>query len=142
MKIEKDPIGRPVFYVQTRMAAAGKDIEDLLCCAFEGGSNSWYSRLDIYAPPVGYNLQDWKLFLEKHDLVFHLSTPVFGGKLELWTKEDNERFVLDCDSLERGLNILARDYPWHWKSFMDDAFDAYTGDAFLQCCLFGSIVYG
>ena len=139
---KRDKHDRPIFYVRQVNLVAGKDVENLLCCAFAGGSNYWYENLDIHIPPLNYTLYEWKSYLIEHDLFWHLSTPVFGGKLELTDKETKVQFILDADSIEKGLNIMARDYPFHFQSFTSDNADAITGDVFLQCCIFDEVVYG
>lgn len=48
--------------------------------------------------------------------------------------------VLDKAAIERGLTVLARTLPHHFRDLMGD-FDAATGDYFLQCCLFGEVMY-
>jgi hypothetical protein len=49
--------------------------------------------------------------------------------------------VFDLASVERGLAIMARDYPRHFADIATDA-DATTADVFVQCCVLGEVVYG
>jgi hypothetical protein len=44
--------------------------------------------------------------------------------------------------MAKGLQVMAEKYPVHFNNFDSDNFDAETGDVFLQCSLFGEIVYG
>jgi len=37
---------------------------------------------------------------------------------------------------------MAEKYPRHFHNFLEENDDAETGDVFIQCCLFGEIVYG
>lgn len=41
-----------------------------------------------------------------------------------------------------GLSLMSRDYPNHFADFMAENEDAETADVFVQCCIFGNIVYG
>jgi hypothetical protein len=44
-------------------------------------------------------------------------------------------------AIKSGLKVMAEKYPHHWQDFVSENDDAITGDVFLQCCLFGEIVY-
>jgi hypothetical protein len=48
---------------------------------------------------------------------------------------------LDMAAIKNGLKVMAEKYPHHWQDFVSENDDAITGDVFLQCCLFGEIVY-
>jgi hypothetical protein len=37
---------------------------------------------------------------------------------------------------------MVEKYPRHYADFKDGDEDASTGDVFLQCCIFGEVVYG
>ncbi len=41
-----------------------------------------------------------------------------------------------------GLRVMAQDYPTHFEAFMTENDDAITGDVFLQCVVFGEVIYG
>lgn len=53
-----------------------------------------------------------------------------------------DRHKLTPESIARGLQVMAREYPWHFNHVGTSEEDAETADVFLQCCLFGEIVYG
>jgi hypothetical protein len=42
----------------------------------------------------------------------------------------------------KAMNVMAMNYPRHFADFLNEAADAITADAFLQCCLFGALIYG
>ncbi len=50
--------------------------------------------------------------------------------------------TLDRAAVERGLEIMARDYPRHFGDLIGENDDAITADVFVQCCIFGELVYG
>lgn len=56
--------------------------------------------------------------------------------------EEVERFELTRAKLVKGLEILQDRYPHHVADIHEERSDALTGDALLQCALFGSIVVG
>lgn len=130
--------------VKIDMSVPIKRIQDILCCALEGGSNYWYMIEEFIEPPKLVNRTD------DERVYRHIDYPTNpGGALLFSVKEDvsdeeGERQVwrLDLQSIEKGLNIMSSKYPRHFMNFMSDDEDAETGDVFLQCCLFGKLVYG
>jgi hypothetical protein len=129
------------FTVTVTTTITAQRISDLLCSAFEGGSNYWYTIKEYHAPA--------KLeFRSSPDVIFrHLDYPLNeGGGLTIGDIEDPEnvfiRPVLNRESIALGLQIMADKYPKHFGDFTAENDDAETGDVFLQCCLMGEIVYG
>jgi len=121
-----------------------KTISDLLCCAFEGGSNYWY-EITGYEFREGVSYADFKeggQFTDP-DCYYHPCQiiPLHEGCSVLISDEDQVT-KLNRDNLVRGLEVLANKYPHHYKNIGSDEEDADTGDAYLQCCLFGDIIYG
>lgn len=119
-------------------------IQTLLCSAFEGGSNYWYRDLHISQMPEGKESK--KDF--KH---WHLEVPLLpGGELSFRDMEDPDEdsvsadgyYRLDQFKIRRGLEMMAKKCPKHWMDFIMEDDDADTGDCFLQCCIFGDVIYG
>jgi hypothetical protein len=50
--------------------------------------------------------------------------------------------LLDLGTIRNGLQVMADKYPNHWHDFINDNEDATTGDVFLQCCLYGEVIFG
>ena len=134
------------FTVSILTKVTRESVEGLLACAFEGGSNYWYRDLHISQMPEGKESK--KDF--KH---WHLEVPLLpGGQLSFRDVEEpkwDEHYVdirgcyrLNQLSIERGLGIMANNYPRHWQDFINESHDAWTGDCFLQCCIFGDVIYG
>lgn len=120
-------------------------IQDLLCCAFEGGSNYWY-RIEKFTPPAQFEVTSSP---EKPGEFRHLDYPVnVGGALVISNKQADDgdskpmRRTLSLRTIRQGLQVFATKYPRHFSDFMQDNEDACTGDVFLQCCVFGEAVYG
>lgn len=119
-------------------------LRDLLCCAFEGGSNYWYMIEEFHMPP---SLKD-----VPSDQVFrHLDYPTReGGYLVVsdagLVDEIGESSVkktkIDLLRLKEALQLMAVKYPRHFSDFMQGNDDAITGDVFLQLAVFGDVVYG
>ena len=122
-------------------------IADLLCCAFEGGSNYWYTiDFDKSTRPskICFDAFEEGDLLNK-EVFRHLHWPISeGGRLCILDREgeDKNEYFLDLPAIDKGLEILATKYPKHFADFMNENDDADTGDVFLQCCLFGEAIYG
>ena len=55
--------------------------------------------------------------------------------------ENNNIHILDLKKVKRGLTAMAKKEPQHFTDFIREDFDQTTGDVFLQCCLFGKVIY-
>lgn len=119
-----------------------KDIADLLCSAFEGGSNYWarVANADVGkgdCAPKGY---------EKHS---HYIAPFSTGGYVLIQEQDEDlqpeewkSHKLDRAALDRGLQLMAEKHPQRWADFITSNADSTTGDVYLQLCLLGEVRYG
>jgi hypothetical protein len=130
-------------------------VRDLLCCALEGGSNYWYHIVDFIRPTPSQLYRDWQSMhleaLKAGQLpreVPHLDFPLsVGGGLVITSLQGDEHlgrtnWHLNLQSIAHGLDLMKRKYLHHWETFEAENEDADTGDVFLQCCLFGDVVYG
>lgn len=118
---------------------------DMLCSAFEGGSNYWYMIEECHEP----SRFDRRCFQD--EIMKHLDYPSNpNGYLILTAQCDGEpyehngqsKFRLDLPAMKRGLQVMAEKYPHHYRDFAAENDDAETGDVYLQCCLFGEAVFG
>lgn len=50
-------------------------------------------------------------------------------------------YVLNIKKIKRGLTVMAKKEPNHFADFIKGDYDMITGDVFLQCCLFGEVLY-
>lgn len=125
-------------------------LRGLLCSAFEGGSNYWYMHTRNEFPP-GVNYSDFReggrFTLAEYWHPLELIPFVDGCALIITTEAagadgDKTEYRLDRAALARGINVMALKYPRHFANVTTENADAETGDVFLQCCLFGEIVYG
>ncbi len=123
--------------VKTTVTVSDKRIEDLLCDAFEGGSNYWYVIKKFNFPP-GQTKKSLGITYP------HIELPLKGGSLLIGEVEGNPEYdkVLDRAAIERGLQLMAEKYPKHYADFMAENDDAITGDVFLQSALYGEVVFG
>jgi hypothetical protein len=123
-------------------------VRDLLCGAFEGGSNYWYMiERRNYAPGVkgkdflkGGKLTDPKQYWHPCQLI-----PLHPGcSLTISDQEDDAKkeYTLDRAAIERGVQVMAEKFTRHFSNVVNENDDATTADVFLQCCLFGDVIYG
>lgn len=108
-------------------------LKNLLCSAFEDGSNYWIDHVEITNRP-------------KQAEYFHES-PVYGGELTIHVEKSEtlpgkEVVKLNRAALEKGLQVFHDKYPHHWADFIAENDDAITADVFVQCCVFGDAIYG
>lgn len=133
-------------HVAIKLEIPRSRISDLLCSALEGGSSYWCS-IDRKNKPKNLAFRS-----DEEHIYEHLDFPLNeGGSLTIsvlkdsegtLTIEDTESFTLNLESITNGLVIMATDCPRHFGDFMAETDDATTGDVFLQCCLFGEVIYG
>ena len=142
--------------VRLAMTLSLDRIRDLLCSAFEGGSNYWYmiARYEL-APGLLFwdfcekgKMQDPKMYWHPAQLV----PTTEGCALAITVKDENlnpddahlapKEYRLDLDALARGAKVMQEKHPQHFLDVLNENDDATTGDVFLQCCLFGELLYG
>ncbi len=130
------------FIVNTNQTFTAEQIGDLLCSALEGGSNDWYFIEDVVSPTT------WEFTdgvpLNRGPYFFHLYPLNPDGALLICDRRDAlyRTMRLDRARMQQGLLLLAKKYPQHLNAIIMEQADAETGDAFLQCCFFGEIIYG
>jgi len=123
--------------VQIKLDIPDGRIKDMLCCALEGGSNYWY-WIESYNYPEGQTEEGLNLEYP------HLDLPLIeGGSL---TISDQEGYmpdrILDRKTILQGLTIMAEKWPRPFADFQTEEDDATTGDVFLQCALYGEVIFG
>jgi hypothetical protein len=119
----------------------------LLTSALEGGSNYWYMITGAQFPE-GITREDFReggRFTDPNDYWHPTQIIPFHPGCGLLITDDEEDMpvkLLDKAALEAGLEIMKRDFPRHYNDAMEENDDADTGDVFLQCCVFGKLVFG
>lgn len=113
-------------------------IANVLCCAFEGGVGYWCCIVDHLKPTVVWSHPDWR------EVFPHVHYPLsYGGGLVLLDEEEDTKYQLTRVEIQQGLKVMHQKYPRHFADMLDESrCDAVTGDVFLQCSLFGEVIYG
>lgn len=130
------------FQLITTANVSFQRVADLLCCAIEGGSTYWAEIVKVKEPKECSFLMDSDSGGEGHK-PYLSDYPFNGGSITFSDGEgDMPDSVLDLESIKKGLQVMAIDHPRHWQAFLNENEDADTGDVFLQCCLYGEVVFG
>lgn len=115
-------------------------IAGLLCNAFEGGSGYW-ARAELAYTPTEQDMKDSETFGAWAGFAFYMvNHPDF--KFTLTDLEEDESYTLTLETLKEGLKVMATKYSRHFDDFINENDDADTGDVFLQCAVFGDVIYG
>jgi hypothetical protein len=131
----------PLKGVHCTVTLTTEQLSDVLCSALEGGSNSWYT-IEEFVDPTLWQFNSEPKREKGHWAQDYPFNP--GGALLISDMTDSAHGVmrLDTEAIQKGLAILAEKYPWHLASILAENADADTGDALLQCSLFGDVIYG
>jgi hypothetical protein len=130
------------FKITTVLDIPSERVADMLCCAFEGGSNYWAVIKEKREPKEGFAFRYMPDLSDKP--TSYTDYPLNrGGFLMVGDSEgDMPDALLDLGTIRSGLQVMADNYPNHWHDFINDNEDAATSDVFLQCCLYGEVIFG
>lgn len=125
------------------------DVASLLCSGFEGGSGYW-ARIEEYkAPEEIVELNNFDMFEDGERVVFpHIHYPLSKGGAVIIRDTlceivgNDKLYTLDFEAVQRGLKLMAEEFPLHFGNWMSGNGDAITGDVFLQLATLGDIIYG
>lgn len=108
-------------------------LKDLLVCAYEGGSNYWYEQLDaLKRTPAG----DRNMAEHFYDDIINFGMCIVDSETGLThTISGNAKY-------KKAFEIFAQKYESHFADLISGNTDANTGDVFLQCLVFGEVIYG
>lgn len=143
------------FNIQIEICA--RQVALLLCAAFEGGIRYW-ATVEEYIEPE-------PALLESHlegmggSVYAYADYPLTpGGAVIISDRGQHERAYddagqprdppgmrtarIDLETIQLGLTLFATKYPLHYAAWLNESFDATTGDVFVQLCAFGAVIYG
>lgn len=135
------------FTVQTERTLTKKKVQGLLVGALEGGSNYWYAAIEYDFGDTGLTLDDFRRGgkMTDPDDYFHPAEIVpfaEGCAITMEVQGEKGRERLDLDAIKYGLERMALTAPRHFANIGTTMEDADTSDVFLQCCLFGEVIFG
>ena len=117
-----------------KIVVTDQQVYDLLVTAREGGSNYWMDSYGGIAPTKRFTPMEGEVYK-------FADYPMNGGTITI-SHDETETAILNKENLQRGLDVMAEKYPHHMTDLLNDNMDADTADVFLQCCVFGELVYG
>lgn len=109
-----------------------QDIQDLLVCAFEGGSTYWYGLLE----PIKETIKNG-----------HPSDNFYGNMMKhgfrlVDTENGNKKYEIRPGQFGYALKLMHDKFPSTFNDIKTENTDAETGDIFLQLLVFGDVIYG
>lgn len=116
-------------------------ISDMICGAFEGGSNYWAYISDNMINRIYKKTQD----MQKEPFVDRLLMAVQRGlPVRIRDAEDPQTILgtLTAVSWQKGETLMLQNQPKHFADIIAENDDATTADVFLQFALMGELVYG
>jgi hypothetical protein len=131
-----------------------QNVLDQLVSAFEGGTGYWCCILSCNEPsdpkmiPAGKDITKYCTpwgdgYMTLCDVEEYYASEAFQREHDEDCPEfDGETWRLDETAMKRGLDVMAKEYKQHFKNLVMEQGDADTADVWLQCCLFGKLVYG
>lgn len=142
MKTKTPSATKPTtFTINTKVEIPLHRVADMLCCAFEGGSNYWCVIKKTKAPEK-FDFRFMPDLLDKPCSYTDYPTNQGGYLIVGDIEGDEEDAMLNLASIHQGLQVMAEKYPRHFTDLLNDNDDAETGDVFLQCCLWGDAIFG
>jgi len=115
-------------------------LENLFVSCFEGGYSPWIRQVDLVSgkqdprsPVVWWGHPELYASPFKIKIVYDREQDAEG--------EGGGAMTINSYRIRVGLQTLASEYPHVFKEIVDDNIDALIGDAFVQCCVFGKLVY-
>lgn len=120
--------------MKTEIEVDDEKIANAIIGAFEGGSNYWIRSIRRVAPEGMRPLDFYEApFTEGHKVVVTLQDTI--------TKDGPLEYDLDRKALERGLAVMREKSPKQFGRLVAEEDDASTHDVFIQCALFGEVVF-
>lgn len=100
------------------------------------GSGSWYQITD-FARPALVEMSG------SESRIPHIRFPLTEGGALILSAPDAEpkAYRLDLFTISLGLEVMAGKYPQQFANLLNEKEGPETADVFLQCCLFGAVIY-
>lgn len=118
--------------VQRQIVVTKEDVDDIVCCALEGGITYWCNKAEV---------------VEDDYYGEYASEQISrGGSLRLYDREEDETYLLTLEKLLNGIRLACRDgYGEEWidgENLDCCQIDCEAADTIVQYALFGELVFG
>ncbi|TXM69642.1 hypothetical protein [Methylobacterium sp. WL120] len=127
------------FSVTITKTLSPSKIADQVITAIEGGIGYWCEAVDVMEP-------DRSTLTEKP---WYADPKLYAGPFSIKFTELEEHKAgagrdryLTPANVQSGLNTMSEKYQDHFRDLVDENGDSDTADVFIQCCLFGDLIYG
>jgi len=121
--------------MKIEIEVADEKLSNLLASAFKSGSTYWLRSLEVEPPELCGEHYPSSIPLETNGaVVLRLQEEALRGEGRVYN--------LDRAAVAKGLAIFHKKTPRHFADMVAGNSDATTGDVFLQCCLFGEVIFG
>lgn len=133
----------------------------LLCNAFESSATRYWCRIQSYIVPKNprpvmdeeFDKHFKRIVPGNHVIYKHVDFPLCeGGAVVIENVGDEpdqdaadyvpEIHIINLETITKGLQVMATKFPKHFADIVAETDDASTADVFLQCMVFGDVLYG
>lgn len=138
------------FSVIVKREIPRKRVQDLLVGLFENNYSPWLLAIQGRNFAPGLTLRDFKKGGKMTDPEDYYTSsqiiPVTEGcglvlRVDNPNGESSILFTLDIAAIQKGLQIMADQYPRHFQDILDENDDANTSDIFGQCICYGEEIF-
>jgi hypothetical protein len=119
-----------------------KLIADVLCSFTDSNYSEYWAEITELKEPTSWEFQTTDPQCDDgHWSQDYPLNP--GGAIMIKDIEDDDNgiMLLNQETLQKGLQILAEKYPDHFANITKENSDAETADCLVQCSLLGDIIY-
>ena len=119
-------------------------IRDLLIGAIEGGSNYWGAFREDPNFIKSITESDKDAYVESEGGEYYARYDIENPNycLRVSDSEGGTTYNVTLENFIKGLGVMSNRYPRHFKDVITEDHDAETSDVFIQCAVFGEIVFG
>ena len=125
--------------ITTTVEISHSKVADLIITAVEGGSNYWCKAIKVGTQPtsteVNMNGSEGKPH-RIYDCIFNGGTLVFVPD-----DYDEPCLQLNLNTAQNALEILNKKFNDVFTNITSDNYDASDADAFIQCAIFGDVIF-
>lgn len=132
------------FKIPTTYTVSLDQVANLLCSAFDPACNA----VGYWCEISGRDMPSEITYptKESKEAVYDYMHWPLNKRGALYLKDieadAGETYQLDLVSIRQGLEQMAAKFPTHFADAINDRGDNGTADVFVQCCLFGDVIYG
>lgn len=126
--------------IKVQQEVSYERIANLLCSAFDPASRGigYWGTVEKYVAPKELAFQS-----DPEQVYQYMDYPLNeGGQIIVRDNEEEKVHTLDLEAIKKGLQIMADKEPRHFADILDENDDMTTADVFVQCALFGEVIYG